>query len=119
MKTLLSKLFVLLGAMTPVVSFAQAPDFDYFNAGLDAIGVMVTKLIPILIAVGLLFFIWGLVQFMMSGGDETAKTKAKAHMVWGVIALFVMVSVWGLVGLLGKLTGIKATSTIETPTVEL
>jgi hypothetical protein len=103
----------------PVFTFAQAPDLNYFNIAIVSVGELVTMLIPILIAIGLLFFIWGLVQFIMAGGDETAKEKGKAHMVWGTIALFVMVSVWGIVGLLGEITGVETGGSIDTPSVNL
>jgi hypothetical protein len=39
-------------------------------------------------------------------------------MIWGVIALFVMVSVWGLVNLLGDTFDIDQTDTINVPSVE-
>lgn len=110
---------IFAGILFPALTFAQAPDFDYFDTAVVSIGQLVTKLIPILIAIGLLFFIWGLVQFIMAGGDDTAKDKGKSHMVWGVIALFVMVAVWGLVGLLGDVTGIEVGGTIDTPSVSL
>lgn len=103
-------------AFLPVFAFA-APNFNYFESATASIGALVSQLIPIAIAIGLLFFIWGLVQFIMSGGDDTAKEAAKTHMVWGVIALFVMVAVWGIVGLLGDITGVDIGGSPDLPTV--
>ena len=42
-------------------------------------------------------------------------------MIWGVIALFVMVSVWGLVGFIGNAIGVTpgAAGTPTIPTVPL
>ena len=37
---------------------------------------------------------------VIAGGDEDAKKAAVQLIVWGVIFIFVMVSVWGLVGIL-------------------
>lgn len=57
------------------------------------------SVIPLLFALAVAFFIWGIVQFIMGSGDETARTKGREHMIWGIIAIAVMLSVWGLVGI--------------------
>ncbi len=94
----------------PIVAFAQSsgtePNLGWFDAALTAIGNLINTAIPILIALGLLLFIWGLVVFIFSQGDDDAQKRGKKLMVWGVIALFVIVSVWGLVALLGELVGV-------------
>lgn len=55
-------------------------------------------LVAILIGLALIMFFWGLVKYLQSGlGDKAKLEEAKKLMVWGVVVLFVMVSVWGLV----------------------
>lgn len=66
---------------------------------------VVKGLIPIAFALGLLFFFWGMAQYIFKAGDEKAKTEGRNRMVQGVIALFVMTMVWGLVYLLGSIVG--------------
>jgi hypothetical protein len=113
-----SKILPILAVFaTPAFAFAESPDFSYLDDAVTSIGLLVGKLIPILIALGLLFFIWGLVQFIMAGGDDAAKEKGKSHMVWGIIALFVMISVWGIVGLLSEITGVETGGTVDAPSV--
>lgn len=59
-------------------------------------------LIPLLFAIALLAFLWGVVQFLIAGAaDEERREKGKKFVVWGIIGLAVMSSVWGLVNLLG------------------
>ena len=65
-----------------------------------AFGLLLKNLIPTAVAVALLFFFWGLAKFIRASGDEKAIEEGKRTMIWGVVALFVMVSVWGLVYLL-------------------
>jgi hypothetical protein len=89
-----------------VFAFAASADVGYFSSLVTDIGTLIGNLIPVLIALGILFFIWGLVQFIFASGDEAAKDEGKRKMIWGVIALFVIVSVWGLVALLNQLTGV-------------
>ncbi|HEY9583035.1 MAG TPA: pilin [Candidatus Paceibacterota bacterium] len=66
----------------------------------DFKGILET-LLPILGGLALVYFVWGIVQFIAKSGDETARTEGKRKMLWGIIALFVIVSVWGLVGIIG------------------
>ncbi len=54
----------------------------------------------------LIFFFWGLAKYILSAGDEEKKTEGRNIMIYGVIALFVMVSVWGLTTLLGNTFGV-------------
>ncbi len=115
----LNKISLLSIFFIPKIIFAQSPNFTYFNSAVIAIGQLVEQLIPIVIALGLLSFIWGLVQFIMSLGDEESKDVGKRRMVWGIITLFVIVSVWGIVNLLSEITGVSMGGTIEIPEVPL
>jgi hypothetical protein len=101
----------------PMIGFAQAPNFDYLNSAVVSVGELVAQLIPLVIALGLLFFIWGLVQFILASGDEAAKDVGKRRMIWGIITLFVIVSVWGIVDLLAEMTGIEIGGAIDAPSV--
>ena len=117
-KSLLQYLPVAFLATAPLVTQAQAPDLDYFDTAVVAIGDLVEQLIPIVISLALLFFIWGLVQFIIASGDETAKEAGKRRMVWGIFALFIIVSVWGIVELLAEMTGVSVGGTIDIPSVD-
>lgn len=58
----------------------------------------IDPLIPILIGVAIILFAWGLFKYLKTGvGDKSEIDGAKSLMFWGVIIIFVMLSVWGLV----------------------
>lgn len=61
---------------------------------------LINRLIPFIIALTILIFLWGVFKFVFSGGDGEQRKEAQGYMIWGIIALFVMVSVWGLVNIL-------------------
>jgi hypothetical protein len=61
---------------------------------LDALSELVEIAIPIVFALALLLFFWGVAKYILSAGTE--KDEGKKIMVWGVVALFVMSSIWGL-----------------------
>lgn len=91
----------LVAIMSPL--FAQAAGLDEFIARLHG---WVGQLIPIVFALCLLVFLWGLVMFIAKSGDETERKEGKQKMLWGIIALFVAVSIWGIVGFIGSTIGI-------------
>lgn len=62
---------------------------------------ILNALVPIIIGFAILAFLWGVFKYVFAKGqvDESA---AKGVMVYGIIALFVMVSVWGLVRMIAS-----------------
>jgi len=75
-------------------------------------------LVPVIFALALVFFLWGLAKFILHSGEEDAKTEGKRMMLWGVIGLVVMFGIWGIVNLfLSIFSG--DLNTIQTPTFPL
>lgn len=65
------------------------------------------SIVPFLFAIAVCIFFWGMVKFM-STGDSSEKEQGKQFMLWGVIALAVMFSVWGLINLFGETFHVKS-----------
>jgi hypothetical protein len=83
--------------VSPVIASAQGEGiFSLINQ----LGGIIRGLIPIVIGLAVLFFLWGVLKYVVSKDDEAQK-EARGVMLYGIIALFVMVSVWGLVNILG------------------
>jgi hypothetical protein len=62
--------------------------------------VIQSSVIPLIFAVAIAMFIWGAVKFFIINADEEAKRQqGKQFMIWGIIALAIMMSVWGLVAI--------------------
>lgn len=62
--------------------------------------------ILIVFAAGFFLFIWGLVEFLVAinqGGDAA---EGKRHMMWGIVGMLIMVSVYGIVSLLDNTFGL-------------
>jgi hypothetical protein len=65
-------------------------------------------LIPLLFTLATVLFIWGVVKFfIIDAGEEAKRSQGKQFMIWGLIALVVMSSVWGLVRLFGNTLGLN------------
>ena len=73
---------------------------------------LIEMLIPIMAGLALLVFFWGLAKFIMNvSGDEKAVSEGKDLMIWGVIALFLMVSIWGIIAFLSGELGFGSSLT--------
>lgn len=73
----------------------------------------IALLVPVVISAAVLFFLYGLAKYMWSVGDE--KEAGKGMMIWGVIGLFVMVSIWGLVNLLSETLNLRESVNVQNP----
>jgi len=70
---------------------------------LEALITSLGAFVPVGVAFAVAAFMWGIVSFIHASGDEKAITTGKQRMVWGIVALFFIVSVWGLVALLQEM----------------
>jgi hypothetical protein len=63
-------------------------------------------IVPLMVSIALATFFWRIVVNMYKVGNshEVAKEQRDV-LVWGVVALFVMVSIWGLVKMTSGLVG--------------
>lgn len=109
----MKKLVLALTALTPAFAFAQ--QLAGVETFVQSIGRLVALALPIVVAIALLAFFWGLVKFIFAQGNEEAKGEGKKIMIWGLVALFVMVAVWGLVGFIGQALNIQTTGGSITP----
>lgn len=86
------------GGAVPVETCGQLTDFkSLVNC---AIIMVVKPLVALLIGLALLYFLWGIITYIKGGDNEKKHSEGRQMMIWGIIALFVMVSVWGLVSIL-------------------
>ena len=100
--------FFILGIFYffPVFAVARhAPQnlFDLIRLFLN----ILNAFIPLLIGLALLGFLWGVAQFILAADDATKRKEGGKKMLWGIVALFVMISTWGLVALLANTFGIQ------------
>lgn len=66
----------------------------------SAITGFLRSIIPILFLIATVVFLWGIILFITSGGDEEKRKEGRQYIIFGLIGLFVMVAVWGIVSVL-------------------
>ncbi|MBU6390579.1 hypothetical protein KGQ31_03470 [Patescibacteria group bacterium] len=107
----------LLVGFAPLLALAQT------NSATDAFSLVkilqniVDVVIPFIVGLAVLVFLYGLFQFISSAGDEEARANAKQLIIWSIIGIFVMVSVWGLVNILSGTFNLNKAVTIPVSTV--
>ena len=97
---------VFLTAFTPFVASAQSTGLTDV---LSRISNLFGAVLPLLISLGVIYFIWGIVQYFIGDGEE-AKKKGKDRIVYCIIGLAVIVSIWGLVAILNQTLGLGGTT---------
>lgn len=93
----LAKILPVIALSFPTVAFAQGRILFL----VQDLRFIIDLLIVVVGGIALLVFFWGLVKFIYSASAE-GKSEGKGFMLWGVVALFVMVSVWGLVNFIQR-----------------
>lgn len=79
----------------------------------SSVGFILNALIPILITAAIVVFFWGLIQYIRA--DKSFKDAGKNIMIAGLVALFVMVSVWGIIALAQNALGVPSSATVTIP----
>lgn len=60
---------------------------------------IINPAILIVFTAGFFMFVWGIVQFLWNL-EEGVQSDGKRHMVWGIVGMLVMVSVYGIIALI-------------------
>jgi hypothetical protein len=80
------------------------------NAANQIIGKFVTLIlnpaIGVIFALAGLLFVWGIVQFLKGLQEGKVNDEGKQHMLWGVVGMLIMVSVFGILSLLSNTFGL-------------
>lgn len=89
------------------MTFAQ-----YIGGGSTGIiGLLNVVVAPVISALAFAVFIWGVVNyFFLSGGDEAKREEGRKFVLWGLIGLVVLFSVWGFLNILLSTLGIAPTA---------
>lgn len=81
------------------------------------LGNLINLATPIVVALALLYFFWGLATYILTagGGEAEGKKKGRDIMIWGILALFIMVSIWGIINIVRQTFNLDQTNIINVP----
>ncbi|MFA6416301.1 MAG: hypothetical protein WCW56_02310 [Candidatus Paceibacterota bacterium] len=64
--------------------------------------VILDPLITLLFALAVMYFIWGLLETITSGDDSAKRKTGSQHIMWGLIGIFIMVTVYGILNVVSS-----------------
>lgn len=96
-------------ALLPLVTLAQNFSGSYFEDIADTFNSVVGILLPAFIGLAIIGFAYGLFVYLWGGAEE--KEKGKNIMIWGTLAVVILLSIYGIANLLQRIT--DATGTVD------
>lgn len=66
---------------------------------IDLIGV-INMLVGVLSALALVVFFIGLVRYIKDSGDSHGHSEGRERIIWSLVALFILFSIWGILALM-------------------
>lgn len=97
-----SKIFLASAAFLPAVASA----FTVTNLINRVVFYIVNPLIAVLFAVTLAVFLWGIARYIWSAEDDASRSDGKKHMIWGLVGMLIIVSVYGIINVATSVLGI-------------
>ncbi len=108
MKKILFKIGGIVSGIIPTIALAQGYIGSQTTNGawgsikdiVESVGKFISgTVMPIIVALGILYFMWNIVHFIGNMSNEQEREAFKKYSLNGILALFVMLSVWGIVAI--------------------
>ncbi len=103
---MLFKLIAVASILLSYGTLVQAQDTTWLDTIISESGSLLSAIVPTLAVLSFVLFVWGAIVFITTVADDTAREAGKKKMFWGLVALFVFLSVWGIVQLLQAVFGV-------------
>lgn len=98
--------------LVPMLALAQFGEIDEFFDGITQF--INNVLIPLVFAIALLVFLYGVFKyFILGGGDPDSRKEGTQLMLYAVIGFVVMVSIFGIVNLIADGLGFSDDEEIQ------
>lgn len=103
----LTKLGILGALIAPTMASADA--LDTLKDLIGTFGQIVDLLLPIVFALAILAFFYGIMLYVFSQSGDSKK-EGRGIMLWALVAIFVMASLFGIIRLAQSTLGITDTT---------
>ena len=71
---------------------------DSFIGKVDTL--IINPLIGLLFALAVVYFLFGVLEFILNQENEEKKTSGKSHMLWGIVGITIMLGVWTILNMI-------------------
>lgn len=94
--------YLLVLLLFPIITFAFSLKDSTFSSTVSYIIDVLSVLVPILFALAFIVFFWGLSKFILNSGSKADIEKGRSYMLWGILALFILISFRTIVGIISS-----------------
>lgn len=84
---------------------AQAKVQDFLDYGTCLV---FKSFVPLVLGLSFLVFVWGVFQYIAGAQEEAKREKGRQFIIWGLIAMSVIVSIYSLINVIGGSFGIQS-----------
>ena len=125
MKNVLQKIGLSMIALLPFQSNAQIVDGTGDAGELSDLIVSIVifineTLIPFIIGIGFLVFVWGIfLYFILGGANDEKKEQGKSLIIYGTLGFVLIIIFFGVVNLLTQSTGLEGETVKGIPEVPI
>ncbi len=98
----MNKKIIFIAAASFIPAFAQAATLQTFIA---VVGNIAGLAAAALVSLAFVAFFYGLAIYALNSGNDEKKEQGRGIMIWGTIAIFVLVTIWGIIGFLQRTVG--------------
>ena len=81
------------------------------------VGGIINALMLLFLSLIMLYFLWGIVKFIRKSGDDKDRENAKWMMIYSIIGMTVVASLWGIVALITNTFFTTPPSTLPKPNI--
>jgi hypothetical protein len=67
---------------------------------------IINPIIGVIFALGFAFFLFGIARYMFYAGNDTERAVGREHIKWGLVGMFIMVAVAGIINLIRNTIGV-------------
>lgn len=94
-------MYFLLQLTTPVAHAATA-----FELLKKINKYILNPVIVLLFTLALVVFIFGVMQYLLNPVNDEERERGQSHILWGIVGMAIMVSVWGIMTIIVNTLGI-------------
>lgn len=112
MKTF-NRIAIIVALCTPFLAMAESRNFK------ELVSLVITEFITpatyLIMSLAVVFFLWNMMMVVKNSDNSEELSKFKDKAIWGIVAIAVMVSMWGLVNFVTKSLNLNVTEKITIP----
>lgn len=68
---------------------------------------VIDPVVRLIFAGAIFYFVWGVFKYIRNADDPTERAAGGKHIMFGVLGIFIMISVWGIIAVLEKTWGVR------------